>query len=424
MKSSLIKSLRLKLMLYSITSIFMALVTEAAIGTLFYFIARMMGVANGGYGLPKKTTYLMGPAIHHRQKNFLEHLLVLKKIDNNTLFTFFVATIILGIILFFIYFFLLTRNISRDLRCIANRITVVAEGKPEEPFLLKRNDEIGEIALRLNEMTERVGQLMEAEREALQTNKDLITCVAHDLRTPLTSVIGYLQLAMNTEKYDVEEQQKYAWIASQKANRLEGLIQDLFSYTKLMSGEITLHRSNIDIVKLVEQMVEEFYPLFQENRLEYQMKQNVDSLIMNVDSELIARTVQNLLSNAIKYGRDGKQILVTLEKMEKEMHLSVTNFGLVIPPESLELIFEKFYRVEGSRSRQTGGTGLGLNIAKEIVTLHGGNIRVESGIDGTVFIIALPLQEDSESISGENQKKKEESSNSNEEEKSEEKNLE
>ena len=159
-----------------------------------------------------------------------------------------------------------------------------------------------------------------------------------------------------------------------------------------MSGEITLHKSEIDIVKLVEQMVEEFYPQFCENNLEYELSQNVSSCIINADGELMARAVQNLISNAIKYGKDGKRVFVEVEKFEKEIQVRVTNFGLIIPKESLERIFERFYRVEDSRSMQTGGTGLGLNIARQIVVLHGGMIKVESDIDGTIFTIALPLE--------------------------------
>ena len=258
---------------------------------------------------------------------------------------------------------------------------------------VNRDDEIGEIVSQVNHMSDEIDRLMNSEREALQANKDMIACVAHDLRTPLTSIIGYLQLATDTKKYTLEERQKYACIAMRKANRMQGLIEELFNYTKLMSGEISLHRSSIDIVKLVEQMAEEFYPLFMENNLEYSLKQNVYSLVMEVDGELIARAVSNLISNAVKYGKDGKTVYIEIEKYEKELQIRVTNFGLIIPEESLEHIFDKFYRVEHSRSSQTGGTGLGLNIAQEIAILHGGKITVKSGIKGTCFTIALPIDE-------------------------------
>ncbi len=402
MKLSIWNSVRLRLLVCSIISWILAFITELAVGIIFYLLARELGVSKSGYGLHNNSVNMRESRWN---RNFLYHLSVLRRVDNNTLIIFFLSASLFALLLFVFYFLLLSRKVSRDLNYIAAGITDMAEGNLAEPLDVRRSDEIGEIARRINELAERIWELMEAEREALQTNKDLITCVAHDLRTPLTSVIGYLQLAMDTDKYSVQERQKYARIASQKASRLEGMIQDLFSYTKLMSGEITLHRSDTDIVMLVEQMVEEFYPLFQENKLEYKTYRNVESLILYVDSELIARAVQNLISNAVKYGKDGKQVIIRLEKMETEVQISVTNFGLVIPPESIRLIFEKFYRVEGSRSRETGGTGLGLNISREIVLLHNGNIQVESGIQGTTFTIALPLEREKQSKESEGEQR-------------------
>lgn len=383
----------MKLVLYSVASLSLALVTEVGIGFLLYQLSTLLGVSQTGYGyrrrLPMRPQSLK---THSASGGIAAALRRFLRLDRSTVYTILIVVLVVGILLFVIYFLLLTRGITRDLSYISNRITNVAKGNLSDSIEIVRQDEIGEIAYRVNEMTQEIKRLMDAEREALQTNKDLITCVAHDLRTPLTSVIGYLQLAMDTEKYPVEERQKYAKIASSKANRLEGLIQDLFSYTKLMSGEISLHRCDIDVVKLIEQMVEEFYPIFQDNGLECRFQKNTDRLIMKLDPELIARAIQNLLSNATKYGKDGKQILIDMEEMENGVRICVTNYGLIIPQESLNMIFEKFYRVEESRSRQTGGTGLGLNIAKEIITLHGGNIHVESGETGTVFSIGLPFE--------------------------------
>ena len=310
MKRSIWDSIRMRLLLYSVASFILSLLSETVIGALLFFIAKTLGVSRAGYGMNKPYPRRFS----HGDGNILRHLRVFWKVDNNTLLIFLISVILLGLLLFVFYFLLLSRKISKDLTYIAERVRDMAGGNLEEPLELKRRDEIGEIADCVNELTEQIQQLMKAEQEALQTNKDLITCVAHDLRTPLTSVIGYLQLAMDTEKYSVRERQQYALIASQKANRLEKMIEDLFSYTKLMSGEITLHRSDTDIVMLVEQMVEEFYPMFHENRLSYEVHRNVDTLILHVDADLIARAVQNLISNAVKYGKDGKQVIINLEK--------------------------------------------------------------------------------------------------------------
>lgn len=396
MKRSIFKSLRTELIVYSICSIVLALLTEVVVGTVLYLVSSAMGISKGGYGRNPKLRPIQETVWEARDGNILPGYNQLCHLGRNTLFNMMLVIVIAAVFLFVVYFLLFIRRILKDMTYISDSIAYISNGDMTEKIEVGREDELGEIAVRVNEMAEELQRLMETEREALQTNKDLITCVAHDLRTPITSVMGYLELAMDMDHYTVEERQKYAGIALQKSRRLEGLIQDLFTYTKLMSGEVTLKRQRIDVVQLVEQMVEEFYPLFQDNDLDYRLKKNIDHLELYVDAELLARAVQNLLSNAVKYGRDGKCVNITLEKLEREVQISVTNFGLIIPKESIAHIFDKFYRVEGSRSTTTGGTGLGLNIAKEIVVLHGGTIQVESGIQGTCFTIALPVDKEKE----------------------------
>lgn len=377
-------------MIYAVISLMLALVTEFVIGFILVMVARTFGVSKHGYG---KNMLIDPKEVYKSENKFLGYNSI-KHWNKDTLIVIMFIILFMGFLLFMIYFLLITRRITKDMGYISNCISNIAAGEMGVRITgINRDDEIGEIVLQVNHMSDEIERLMKSEREALQANKDMIACVAHDLRTPLTSIIGYLQLATDTEKYELEERQKYACIAMRKANRMQGLIEELFSYTKLMSGEISLHRSSIDIVKLVEQMTEEFYPLFMENNLEYSLKQNVYSLVMEVDGELIARAVSNLISNAVKYGKDGKTVYIEIERYEKELQIRVTNFGLVIPEESLEHIFDKFYRVENSRSSQTGGTGLGLNIAQEIAILHGGKITVKSGIKGTCFTIALPIDD-------------------------------
>lgn len=393
MRHSIESSLRAKLALYGVAALALALLTEAGFGALLYILSAVLGSSGDGYGYhpSKGGAGRVGIPRDAAKRGVGQWLHRLWKLEPGTVYSIVAVALILGILLFVVYFLFFTRKITRDLSDISFRITNIAKGSLSERIEVTRQDEIGEIAVRVNEMTQEIIRLMKAEREALQVNKDLIACVAHDLRTPLTSVIGYLNLAMDTEQYPVDQRQQYARIALDKANRLGRLIQDLFDYTKLMSGEVPLHRQSIDLVKLVEQLLEEFYPIFQDNSLKCSFTKNVDCLELELDSELIARAIQNLLSNAVKYGKDGKRIFLVLEKMEREVQITVTNYGLIIPKKDLGMIFEKFYRVEESRSRETGGSGLGLNIAKEIIELHGGTISVESGEQGTVFTAALPL---------------------------------
>lgn len=390
------KSIRTEIIVYCFFSVILAMITDIVLGGLIYTVSSTLGKKQYDK-VPVSPPPGRGVRFsRHGDDLGMSTGRLVRHLSRNTLVSFMLVTVIATICFFIIYFLLFIKRIVKDMTYISDRIIDIADGKSDEKIIIERQDEIGEIAGRINEMTEQINQLITSERDALQSNKDLIACVAHDLRTPITSVKGYLDLALDTKHYDLEQRQKYVRIAQTKANRLEYLIHDLFNYTKLTSGEITLHRSKIDLVQLVEQMVEEFYPLFQEEELECTTKYNISYLEMNMDGELIARAVQNLLSNAIKYGKDGKHVYVELECLEQEVQIRVTNYGLVIPEESIKHLFDKFYRVERSRNVKTGGTGLGLNIAQEIVHLHGGRIQVTSGASGTCFTIALPLHKEEE----------------------------
>ena len=390
------KSIRTEIIVYCFFSVILAMITDIVLGGLIYTVSSTLGKKQYDK-VPVSPPPGRGVRFsRHGDDLGMSTGRLVRHLSRDTLVSFMLVTAIATICFFIIYFLLFIKRIVKDMTYISDRIIDIADGKSDEKIIIERQDEIGEIAGRINEMTEQINQLITSERDALQSNKDLIACVAHDLRTPITSVKGYLDLALDTKHYDLEQRQKYVRIAQTKANRLEYLIHDLFNYTKLTSGEITLHRSKIDLVQLVEQMVEEFYPLFQEEELECTTKYNISYLEMNMDGELIARAVQNLLSNAIKYGKDGKHVYVELECLEQEVQIRVTNYGLVIPEESIKHLFDKFYRVERSRNVKTGGAGLGLNIAQEIVHLHGGRIQVTSGASGTCFTIALPLHKEEE----------------------------
>lgn len=390
------KSIRTEIIVYCFFSVILAMITDIVLGGLIYTVSFTLGKKQYDK-VPVSPPPGRGVRFsRHGDDLGMSTGRLVRHLSRDTLVSFMLVTVIATICFFIIYLLLFIKRIVKDMTYISDRIIDIADGKSDEKIIIERQDEIGEIAGRINEMTEQINQLITSERDALQSNKDLIACVAHDLRTPITSVKGYLDLALDTKHYDLEQRQKYVRIAQTKANRLEYLIHDLFNYTKLTSGEITLHRSKIDLVQLVEQMVEEFYPLFQEEELECTTKYNISYLEMNMDGELIARAVQNLLSNAIKYGKDGKHVYVELECLEQEVQIRVTNYGLVIPEESIKHLFDKFYRVERSRNVKTGGTGLGLNIAQEIVHLHGGRIQVTSGASGTCFTIALPLHKEEE----------------------------
>ena len=302
--------------------------------------------------------------------------------------------VLLGIGVFSVSFLLLQSRSMRYISRISSAMREIAEGDLNITLDVEGDDEFADMAENLNNMVEELRQLMDRERESERTKNELITNVAHDLRTPLNSIIGYLELLSGAVKLNEEMQKKYLDITYKKSKRLQKLIEDLFGFTKLNYGKISMKVSKVDIVKLLSQMLEEFYPNFMEKNLAYELQSNVTAKVITADGNLLARLFDNLINNAIKYGSEGKKIIVKVDATDTVVTVSVTNFGYVIPKEELPLLFEKFYRVEQSRSVNTGGTGLGLAIAKNIVDMHGGTIGVTSDLNGTVFTVKLKVDFD------------------------------
>lgn len=304
--------------------------------------------------------------------------------------------VLLGIVLFSLSFLFLQRKTMKYMGEISRAMQNISEGDLNTAVEVIGDNELSEMAESLNKMAENIRELMDKEREAERTKNELITNIAHDLRTPLTSIIGYLELLSSSRQAAMtpELQQKYIDIAYTKAKRLEKLIEDLFGFTKMTYGKVSMKVGQVDMIKLLSQLLEEFYPSFADKNLTYELTSNVPVQMICADANLLARLFDNLINNAIKYGAEGKRILVDIHGEEELVTVSITNYGHVIPPEELPLIFNKFYRVEQSRSVTTGGTGLGLAIAKNVVDMHGGTIQVSSDLHGTVFTVKLKVHFD------------------------------
>ncbi|WP_373262472.1 sensor histidine kinase [Hungatella hathewayi] len=302
--------------------------------------------------------------------------------------------VLFGILVFTVTFMILQEKSLRYITKISDAMQNISEGDLNVTVEVEGDDEFSSMAANLNKMVEDLKELMDKERESERTKNELITNVAHDLRTPLTSIIGYLELLSGDVKLEPEIQKKYINIAYVKTKRLEKLIEDLFGFTKMNYGKLSMHVGQVDVVKLLSQLLEEFYPSFVDKNLSYELQSNVPVKVITADGNLLARLFDNLINNAIKYGADGKRIMVKLHADDEIVTVSVINYGYVIPADELPLIFNKFYRVEQSRSTNTGGTGLGLAISKNIVDMHGGTINVTSDLSGTVFTVKLKVNFD------------------------------
>ena len=302
--------------------------------------------------------------------------------------------LLFGICLFATVFWFLQRRSFVYIDRISDTMKTIAGGDLNAFVEVEGDDEFSGMAENLNRMTADIRDLMDREREAERSKNELITNIAHDLRTPLTSIIGYLEILTQKKDLPEETRNRYIEIAYTKSKKLQQLINDLFGFTKLSYGKIAMRVSNIDLVKLLSQLLTEFYPNFEEAGLQYELESNVPALMITADPNLLARLFENLVNNAIKYGAEGKRIRVKIRGTETQAEVRVINYGKVIPADELPLIFDKFYRVEQSRSSSTGGTGLGLAIAKNIVEMHGGTITVTSDLSGTSFNVTLPVHFD------------------------------
>lgn len=328
--------------------------------------------------------------IHHTYAGSGSNILNL--LNNQTFMT--VIFTVIGILIFTGTWFLFNRRSFQYIGEISDAIERIADGDLSTTIEVAGDDEFSAMADNLNHMAADIRVLMDKERESERTKNDLITNVAHDLRTPLTSVTGYLEILSRGMDLSPEVQQNYVNIAYAKAKRLEKLIEDLFGFTKMTYGKMNMNVGTVDIVKLVGQLLEESYPNFMNNGLSYELTSNVPAQNIQADGNLLARLFDNLIGNAIKYGADGKKVIVSVMADEEHVTVAVKNFGKVIPANELPYVFEKFYRVEQSRSSKTGGTGLGLAIAKNITEMHGGKISVKSDLEGTVFTVVLKIHFD------------------------------
>ena len=218
---------------------------------------------------------------------------------------------------------------------------------------------------------------------------DLIAYLAHDLKTPLTSVIGYLSLLDEAPDMPLEQRTKYTRITLDKAYRLEKMINEFFDITRYNLQQIVLQKAPIDLYYMLVQLTDELLPVLEANGNTAVLKAD-ENLTVSGDPDKLARVFNNVLKNAAAYSYPNTEILITAEETGDSVILRFTNQGKTIPQNKLGSIFEKFYRLDEARTSGTGGAGLGLAIAKEIVTLHGGTITADSENNTVVFSVTLP----------------------------------
>ncbi len=249
--------------------------------------------------------------------------------------------------------------------------------------------EMEELGRRMNHLKRESERNERLAKENEQRKNDLIVYLAHDIKTPLTSMIGYLSLLDEIDDMPEAQRKKYTAVALEKSYRLEDLINELFDVARFNSEKIILEKEEINLSMMLEQIIDDFYPVLKENNKEIELISE-DRIVLSGDSDKLARVFSNLIKNAIYYSTD-RRIEIKINRIMDTANVVVSNRGRKIPEEKLKRIFEKFYRVDSARATKTGGSGLGLAIAKEIIELHGGTIKAESDEKYTKFYVVLPL---------------------------------
>ena len=250
--------------------------------------------------------------------------------------------------------------------------------------------ELEEIQKQMNLLKRESEQNERLAREAEQRKNDLIVYLAHDLKTPLTSVIGYLTLLRDERQISEELREKYLSISLEKAERLEDLINEFFEITRFNLSNITLEYSRVNLTRLLEQLTYEFKPMFLEKNLKCVLEIAPETMI-KCDVDKMQRVFDNLLRNAVNYSFDNGTVSIVVIQNNNNLNIKFTNSGNTIPKEKLERIFEQFYRLDTARSSRSGGSGLGLAIAKEIVELHKGTITAKSENEIIEFEVTIPV---------------------------------
>lgn len=250
--------------------------------------------------------------------------------------------------------------------------------------------EMKDLEIKLNHFRSESFKNKKLAYENEKKKDELIVYLAHDIKTPLTVVIGYLSLLNEIDDMPRVQRKKYLELVLNKSYRLEELINELFDVARFNSEKIILEKEELNLNLMIEQIIDDFYPILNDlnKKINFKATKNLN---IYADPDKLSRVFNNLIKNAINYSKDNTDIDINASKSNNEIIVSVTNKGKMIPKDKLDKIFENFYRIDESRTSKTGGSGLGLAISKEIVSLHGGKIKVTSDKDKTTFIVILPI---------------------------------
>ncbi len=295
--------------------------------------------------------------------------------------------VVIGFFVLFMFIFYMTLNgMTKYIDQIGAGVENILSDSTEPIHLIR---ELQPLEVHMNSIKWKLRQREEEAALSEQKKNDLLVYLAHDLKTPLTSIIAYLSILDESEQMSAEERKKYTHISLEKAVRLKELIDEFFEITRFNLQDIALEQEVLDVSMMLEQIADEFYAVLAGKRLTCEVETE-ERLMVKGDPDKLARVFDNLLRNAISYSYSDTVIYVKARAEKDEIVIEFINQGPKIPEHQLTTIFEKFFRMDSARSSETGGAGLGLAIARQIVTAHGGSISAENCDEGIKFIVKLP----------------------------------
>ncbi|WP_432404245.1 ATP-binding protein [Wukongibacter sp. M2B1] len=302
---------------------------------------------------------------------------------NQHILLFIIIFLFIFAILTISFFLLIIKNKLKYLEEITTTLEVISNGNLDISIPVKTSDELGEMARTVNVMAGRLKSSINEERRLERARCELITNISHDLRTPLTSILGYLELIDNID-LENHNANRYIGIANDKCKQLKIHIDYLFEYSKFYSNSISINKKNINLGELIEQVVIGFIPILNEVHMEYRLLFTDEKLIAYVDPILLTRVFDNLINNAILYGKKGKYLDIKLNRDNQYAVISVINYKNKIPDKDLPYVFDRLYKGNEKHS-----SGLGLSIVKKIIDMHEGLVEVNSNEDRTVFEVRI-----------------------------------
>lgn len=288
---------------------------------------------------------------------------------------------------------LLRRYHLYQLDHIIGELHYIAQGHLEHRIPFRVNGNQQHVITSVNALVDTITQAMQEERASEKSKDELITNVSHDLRTPLTSIIGYLGLIEDHQYQSEEDIVKYSHIAYDKAKQMKNLVEDLFEYTKVQQHGAPVNFMTVDLGQLLEQVGASFELEANKKGMAINVTCEPTPLSITADPEKLGRLFSNLVANALKYGHGASYIHLTAKQLGEKVVITVADDGEKIPAKSVKHLFERFYRVESSRNKATGGTGLGLAIVQSIVELHHGSVTARSDDQETAFVVTLPVKQ-------------------------------